>query len=182
MKAFKSLMTAALVALMLVAAPVASQAADGKPLNIAVVDIQSLLKNSKAAQSIETQISAMRKTFQGEVDAEEKTLREKEKSILAEKSKLKEDELKAKAEDFQKQVAAGQKKVQDRKAALDKSIQTALGTLRAQIVKIVADIGSKQNLDLVLARTDVVIVDKGLDITDQVLKTLDEQLPNVKVQ
>jgi outer membrane protein len=176
----KTLLIAAFAALMMIIAP-AAQAADAK-INIAVVDIQSLLKSSKAAQNIESQIATMRKSFQNEVEAEEKNLREKEKAIIAQKATLKEDELKVKAEEFQKQVSAGQKKIQDRKAALDKTINAALAKLRAEIVKIVADIGSKKDLDLVLARTDVVIVDKELDITADVLKALDEQLPSVKIQ
>lgn len=176
MKAFTHVLMAAFVALMMVSAP--AKAAD---LNIAVVDIQALLKNSKAAQGIETQVATMRKSFQAEVEKEEKSLRDKEKAIIAEKDKLKEDELKAKAEGFQKEVAAGQKKVQDRKAALDKSINEALGKLRAEIVKIVAKIGEEKDLDLVLARTDVVIVNKDMDITDAVLKALDAQMPTIKV-
>jgi len=181
MNTFGKIFSAALFALIVAITP-AAHAEDAKSLNIAVVDIQSLLKNSKAAQSIETQISAMRKSFQAEVEKEEKTLRDKEKAILAEKDKLKEEELKTKAQDFQKQVTASQKKVQDRKTTLDKAIAGALGKLRAEIVKIVAEIGEKKGLDLVLARTDVVIVDKELDITSEVLTRIDAQLPNVKVQ
>jgi len=181
MKTFSHVLMVAVAALMFGFTP-AAYAADGKPVNIAVVDIQSLLKNSKAAQNIESQVTTMRKSFQGEVEAEEKDLRAKENAILSQKDKLKEDELKAKAADFQKQVAAGQKKVQDRKAALDKTIATALNTLREEIVKIVAKIGQDKNLDLVLARTDVVIVNKDMDITDQVLQQLDAEMPAVKVQ
>ena len=100
---------------------------------------------------------------------------------MDEKPKLKEDELKAKAADFQKDVAASQKKIQDKKVKLDKAIATAIGTLRSEIVKDVAEIGEKQNLDLVLARTDVVIVSKTLDITAEVLERINKDLPSVTV-
>lgn len=160
----------------------ARAADEAKTLRIAVVDIQALLKDSKAAVSIEKQVSGMRTSFQAEVEKAEKDLRTKEQSILAEREKLSEADLKTKVEGFQKDVAAGQKKIQDRKAALDKSVSDALNKLRGEIVKVVADIGEKQNLDLVLARTDVVIVDKSLDITADVLKRIDTTLPDVKVK
>ncbi len=171
----------------LVAAP--AFAADPAPatppaktgLTVAVVDIQALLRDSKAAKSIETQLATIRKSFQTEVETEEKSLRAKEKEILDQKASLKEEELKAKAQDFQKQVAAGQKKIQDKKAKLDKGVGTAIGKLRAEIVKVVAEIGDKRNLDLVLARTDVVIVSKSLDITAEVLARIDSELPSVTV-
>ncbi len=164
------------------AAPAAAPApAAAKSLNIAVVDIQALLKSSKAAQSIETQLATIRKNFQAEVDKEEKTLKDSEKSILEQKGKLSEADFKTKVTDFQKQVAAGQKKVQDRKATLDKAVAAAIGQLRNEILKVVAEIGEKKNLDMVLARTDVVIVSKTLDITQDVLTRIDTELPSVKV-
>jgi Skp family chaperone for outer membrane proteins len=181
--------TLALAAFAVLAFTAPVRAEDAKPatgattnMKIAVVDIQALLKDSKAAKSIESQLTGIRKNFQSEVDAEEKSLRAKEKAIMDEKPKLKEEELKAKASDFQKDVAASQKKIQDKKAKLDKAIATAIGTLRSEIVKDVAEIGDKQNLDLVLARTDVVIVSKSLDITQQVLERLDAELPSVTVK
>ena len=48
-------------------------------------------------------------------------------------------------------------------------------------MKIVAEIGDKQSLDLVLARTDVVIVSKELDITTKVLERVDAEMPSIKI-
>lgn len=175
----KTIMLAA-VALTLAVAPASAQDAKA-PLAIAVVDIQQLLKDSKAAQGIETQLATIRKNFQTEVEAEEKALRAAEKKIMDERASLSEEQLKTKAQDFQKQVQEGQKKIQAKKAKLDKAVATAIGKLRTEIVRVVADVGEKKNLDLVLARTDVVIVSKTLDITTEVLERINKDLPSVKV-
>lgn len=178
----KRILSVALVALFLFgAAALPSHAQEAKAIKIAVVDIQSLLKNSKGAQSIESQLATIRKNFQAEVEKEEKSLRDAEKAIIEQKDKLSEEEFKAKAGDFQKKVAEGQKKIQERKGKLDKALATAVGKLRGEIVKIVADIGAKDKLDLVLARTDVVIVSKELDITAKVLERIDDTLSSIKI-
>jgi Skp family chaperone for outer membrane proteins len=158
-----------------------ARAEDAKAVKLAVVDIQALLRDSKAAQSIEAQLATIRKNFQTEVEGEEKTLRATEKAIMDKKASMKEDEFKAKAQEFQKQVQASQKKVQDKKNKLDKALATAIGKLRTQIVKVVAEIGDKNGLDMVLARTDVVIVSKELDITAQVLDRINKDMPSVTV-
>lgn len=158
-----------------------AQAQEKAEVSLAVVDIQALLKDSKAAQSIESQLGSIRKNFQAEVEKEEKALRAREKEIVEKKDSLKEEELKAEVQEFQKEVSASQKKVQDRKAKLDKALANAIGKLRAEIIKVVAEIGDKENLDLVLARTDVVIVSKNLDITGQVLERINRDLPSVNV-
>lgn len=178
----KKILSIAFVALFLLGAvPAAVHAQEAKALKIAVVDIQSLLKNSKGAQSIESQLATIRKDFQAEVEKEEKSLRDAEKAILEQKDKLSEEEFKAKAGEFQKKVAEGQKKIQERKGKLDKALAAAVGKLRGEIVKIVADIGAKEKLDLVLARTDVVIVSKELDITAKVLERIDADLSSIKI-
>lgn len=170
----------ALVCAVMLATP-ARAADEHKNLAIAVVDIQALLRDSKAAQSIESQLATIRKNFQTEVETEEKKLRDQEKAIMDQKASLKEEELKTKVQAFQKEVQASQKKVQDKKAKLDKALATAIGKLRTAIVKDVAEIGEKNNLDMVLARTDVVIVSKDLDITAQVLERINKDLPSVSV-
>lgn len=148
---------------------------------MAVVDIQQLLRESKAAQGIETQLTGIRKKFQADVEAKEKELRAAEKKLMEEKGNLKEEELKAKVQEFQKKVTDTQKSIQTEKNKLDKAVAAAIGKLRAQIVKVVAEIADKKNLDLVLARTDVVIVSKTLDITSEVLERINKDLPSVTV-
>lgn len=180
MKTISKILLVALFVLGASLSPVRAEDA-AKPINIAVVDIQSLLKNSKGAQSIESQLTTIRKDFQAEVEKEEKALRDAEKAILDQKDKLSEEDFKKKAGEFQKKVAEGQKKIQDRKGKLDKALATAVGKLRGEIVKIVAELGEKQNLDLVLARTDVVIVSKELDITAKVLERIDTDMPSIKI-
>lgn len=160
--------------------PVMAQDA-GKSPNIAIVDVQALLRDSKAANSIESQLETLRKDFQSEVEKEEKKLRDAEKAILEQKSKLSEDEFKAKVGEFQKKVTEGQKKIQERKAKLDKAVATAVGKLRSEIVKIVAELGESRKYDLVLSRTDVVIVSKDLDVTQDVMEKLNSGLSSVKV-
>lgn len=154
---------------------------EAKSVTIAVVDIQQLLKESKAAQDIEGQLKGIRKDFQTELEKKEKALRDDEKSILAQKGKISEDEFKKKVQSFQQKVAESQKSVQERKASLDKALADALGKLRAEIVKVVAEIGEKKGLDIVISRADVVIVSKEMDITADVLKQIDSDLPSVKV-
>ena len=166
------------------AAPAATVA--NSSIKLAVVDIQQLLRGSKAAQGIETQLGTIRKDFQAEVEGDEKSLRAKEKEVKdliaeAQKDKSKEGDVKVKVADFQKQVADAQKKIQEKKNKLDKAVATAIGKLRAQIVKVVAEIADKKSLDLVLARTDVVIVSKTLDITAEVLERINKDLPSVTV-
>jgi outer membrane protein len=159
-----------------------ANAQDKKAVSVAVLDLQQLLKTSKGAQNIESQLVTIRKEFQSVVEKEEKTLREAEKAIVDQKGKLSEADFKKKAQEFQTKVAASQKKIQERKNKLDKALGVAVGKLRDQIVKVASDISTKKGFDVVVARSSVVIVpNKDLDITQQVLERVDADLPEIKV-
>ena len=84
--------------------------------------------------------------------------------------------------DFEKQVADGRQMVVDRRKSFDKAAGTALGSLKEQVIKVVADIASKEKYDVVLSRQDVIVAVKPMDITDEVLKGLDGSVTKIDVK
>ncbi len=163
------------------AAPAAS-AGVHQNLSIAVVDVGALMRDSKAANDIENQLKTMRKNFQEEVKKDEESLRAAEKKLAEEAKGLSKEDLLKKRQDFEKKVIDAQKKIQTRRLALDKSLADAINTLRTKVLNIVAREGEKNKYDLVISRTDVVIVAKEIDITGVIMKQLNEELPSVKVK
>ncbi len=152
------------------------RAADFK---IAVINDQKLLTDSRAAKSITKQIEAKREGFQKEFSALEQKLREKEKSLLASKDKLKPDDFSKQRIAFQQEVADGQKKAQESRGELEQAVMSARGTLMMKIAEICRDMAKKNGYSMVITRQTVVIADDGLDITDQVLAQLDKTMTDV---
>jgi Skp family chaperone for outer membrane proteins len=54
-------------------------------------------------------------------------------------------------------------------------------TVQSEVVGIVQEIASRHDVDLVLGKTNVVIVRPQLEITDRVLERLNAQLKDVEV-
>jgi hypothetical protein len=48
------------------------------------------------------------------------------------------------------------------------------------MLEAVADVADKNGYNMVFSRADLLIFDKTLDVTDQVLKIVDQKLPEVK--
>jgi len=149
--------------------------------NIAVVDLQFLVANSKAGASIRDQLDKQRNTYRGQIEKQETDLRKAEQELAAQEGKLTKDDFAKKRKEFQDKVIAAQKSVQDRRLAFDKAYATALEKLREQIVKIVADIAGKNDVALVLNRQEVVLVDAKMDITKEVLEVLDSKVTSIPV-
>lgn len=191
----KNTLLAVIAALTVMAAPAFAQ--DEKPaaaaaapasaavhqnLSIAVVDVATLMRDSKAANDIEKQLQTMRKNFQEEVKKDEETLRASEKELAAQSKTLSKEDFLKKRQEFEKKLIDAQKKIQTKRLALDKSIGEAVNTLRTKVLNLVAKEGEKNKYDLVISRTDVVIVAKEIDITAVIMKQLNDELPSVKVK
>ena len=165
------------------AAEKAKETASAVPATkIAVVDVQGLVADSKAGKSIQAQIQKQRESFQSEFSSLEKELGDLQKKLAEDKGDKSSKEFEAKRKEFETKMANANNLVQKRRVSLEKGAADAVVELRKEIVKIVADLADKEKYTMVIGRQDVILVEKELDITAQVLATLDKKLPDVKVK
>ncbi len=178
------LAAALLAALVCIAAPggPAFAQATAPDLPIAVVDVQGIMRAAKAAQAIHEQIDGRRSTYQEEVAAEEKRLRAAEQDLAQQRAVLAPDAYQIKAREFQAKVAEVQRQVQMRKRELDEAFARAMNEVRKSLVSVVAEIAEQRGIKLVLFKSQIVIAEKSLDVSDETLQRLNERLPTVKVE
>ncbi len=157
------------------------QAADDG-IKAAVVDIEKIFAEAKAAKSLEKQIQAKREAFQKEFAEKEKQLKTTEAALVGEKEKLNAEEFGKKRKAFEGKIMEVRSLFQKRRNALDQGVSKAMTTLRKNIVEAAAKIADEKKYDVVLTRDSVLIAAKNLDITDDVLKALDAQVTDIKLQ
>lgn len=163
-----------------VAAPSAGST-DGS-MKIVVLDVQHLLNNSAAAESIKTQAIKLTEDFEKELQALDKELREKHKKVIEDnKNKSNEDKIKAR-EKFEEELKKANEKANDRREKVAKAVNTATQDLRNKILEIVAKIAPTEGYDLILTRQDVVIVSTDYDITNFIMDKLNKELDSVDLK
>jgi Skp family chaperone for outer membrane proteins len=146
---------------------------------IAVVDLQMLVAESNAGKSIRAQISKQRDAYRVQIEKQEAELVTLDKKLAIDQAKMTKEEFTKKRKEFQDKIVAAQRSVQQRRVAFDKAYSKAMETLREHIVKIVADISTKQKITLVLNRQDVVLVDSKLDLSKEVLVALNAKVSSI---
>lgn len=149
--------------------------------SIAVVNIQKIMKESKAAQAVRNQVTAKQKSFQTELDKKEDELQKEDQELAKQRSVLSPEAFEKKYKDFRKKAAEAQKEVREKRNKLDKGFTEALSEIQKKVSDIVAGIAKEKGVEVALANTPVLYVTPDLDITDAVLSKLDAQLPNVTV-
>jgi outer membrane protein len=150
-------------------------------ISVMVVDVQSLLQNSKAAKMVRSQMEQKRNEYTKEISRAEEELRAERDALQRQQASLSADVLNKKAREFQQKVNDLDRDVQSKRAALEKSNNEALTTIQQTMLKIIADIARQRRANLVLQRTDLVLFDQSFDVTDQVMQKLDEELPVLTV-
>jgi len=176
------LMHLLLASLLAVAGSRSGTAETLNPTVIAVVDVQHLLQNSTAADSIHYSIEARRQHYAQEMARQEQELRRLEQELTRERSILSIDEFAEKRRSFERRVAEVQRRFQTRKRTLDQAFSDSMREVRDEILETVSAVASEVGANVVLLKQQVVVVDKSLDITDKVLTRLNERLPRVVVE
>ena len=148
---------------------------------VAVMDVQRILSQSKAAKSIQEQLQTKQEDIRTEISAKERDLADAQKE-LKESVSLSDEELDKKKHEFEKMLLETRKLVQTRQRALEKSANEALAELKAESLKIVSDLSDENGYDIVVSQQNVILADKSLDITDTVLKRLDGSLKTIKLK
>ncbi len=176
----------ALVALGGLLAPAQAQQTPPAPaaapsLNILVVDVQSLLQNSKSAKMVRQQIDQKRTEYQKEMSAQEGTLRQEHDTLQRQQSSLSAEAFNQKGREFQQKLNDFDKSMQGKRQTLEKANSEAIEKINEVMLKIIADIAKERKANLVFLRSELVLFDQNFEVTDEVLQKLDDQLPTVAV-
>ncbi len=151
------------------------------PPIVAVVDIQRLLRDSKAAKDIRAQLEKRRSAYQEEISEQEKELRAADDELARQRAILSTDAFQQKRTELQQRIAEVQRNVETRRQQLDKAFGEAMREIQVALVQIVEEMATQGGIDIVFAKSQVVLVRNQLDITDETLNRLDARLPSVKL-
>lgn len=166
------------------AADKVSAVAQGNPFyldSFAIIDIQKILDESKASKSARDQVSALKKKYTDEANAEGRKLSEMEKQIKSQQKALSPEAFGAKVRDFQNKVKQDQIIIAKKRKILQAAYAKSLGLIRDTVVTIVAEIAKERDIDLVLAKGNILFSKNGVDITKDVLDHLDKRLSKVTI-
>lgn len=167
-------------ALVLPALPAAAQKLPAAV--IAVLDSQKVWRESKAAGSARQQLDQFRGQFQQEIQREEERLRNEEQELGRQRAILAPDAFENRRRDFEKKVQDLQRRVQERQRGLEQSFNNARNEINKTVVAVINDLQKDKGFTVVIDRAQVSFSADNLDITPDVLRALDQRLPQVRVQ
>ena len=165
--------------------PIAPVAQEIPTAKVAILDVQRILRESSATVSIKDQIKRQSQIYQDEIAKQEKELRAAAEELAGQRAILSAEAFARKQGEFKSRGAAVEKGVRTRMRELDQARNTAIKEVERTLDRVVSEIAEQRGLNLILsrvrARSVVLYAHTDLNITDEVLRRLNERLPSVKV-
>lgn len=146
---------------------------------IAVVDVQEIIKESTAAKNIRDQIEKKRTAYQAEINKRETDLNKKHQELSKQQSVLSKEAFDKKLQDFDTKVSEVQRDVQDKRAKLDQAYMNAVTEIQQSVEAIISDIAAEKGFLLAVPTSQILYAKENLDISDEVLKRLNQRLTKV---
>ncbi len=141
-------------------------------LSIAVVDVDRVLGEAQAAQTLQKKRETAREKFLSSLREKEQTLRKEAEDILAKRQEMDEDAFATAEQEYQNKIQELGRLTQKQRREFEKASSQSLIALRDQLSSAVQGIAKEEGYQLVISNRDVIAGETSLDITEKVLKKM----------
>ena len=149
--------------------------------NIAILDVLSLLKESKAAKSMKDQLDKVAKEYSDAEKKKAKEIQKKEEELLRQKSTLTPEAFSDRKNAFEKTVIEFNKTRDTNRRALAKAERESMVKIESAVEKIVKEIQTAEKIDVVIKKTAVILSEGSIDITSKVIEKLNKEVSTIDV-
>lgn len=152
--------------------------ADRNP-RVGVVDLQEIMRESTAANEVRAEVEAKQAAYREEISARESQLREQQAELERQRTILAADAFAEREAEFARAVEALQREVGERNRALEEQLAYGMQQVQVGALQAIAEIAEEMSLGLVLDKSQLLLVAKGLEFSDRVVEQLNRDLPSV---
>lgn len=175
------MLAAGFVLFLWTAVQTAPRAQELAPPVIAIIDVQQVLRDSTAVKALSKTIEEQKVQYQVELREQERTLREADQELARQRSILSPEAFAKKRGELEQRVAALQREAQNRKRGLDKIFSRGMTKVQAELAEVARELAEERGLDLILSKSTVVLVKAKFELTQEVVRRLNDRLPDLPV-
>ena len=150
--------------------------------DIAVIDVVTLLKDSKAAVSMRDQLNEIAKKYTEQEKKKAGDIRKKEEELLRQKKTLTPEAFSDRKNAFEKNVIEFNKDRDAKRKALSKAERDSITKIEEVVEKVVQEIQKKDNITIVVRKSAVILSDPSIDITSKVVEALNKEISTIDVK
>ncbi|MGB0694757.1 MAG: OmpH family outer membrane protein [Rhodospirillaceae bacterium] len=165
---------------MMVAQPGLGQAQETVTPNarIAIIDMQDIMTRATAAVGVLQERERFGQTYQEGAAQQERALAEKQ-GTLAQRTDQGSEAFQQARIAFEAEVNEFRRSVTLRRQNLDRAANIAMAQVQDMVIRAANEVAGEWGVNLVLYRTQVLLFDPAMNMTEEVLVRVDQSLPSV---
>jgi len=171
----------AFLGLAMASMPHTASAQSNVALKIVTVDITAIRANAEATKGIKAQLLKIKEIMMAQLQGEEKTLREANAELARKRTLLAPDAFVAERKKYEQRVVAFQTKRQQSQKFMNDKVIGANNQLTSKMLEIIGRYAEANQVSLVLPINATIFAAESYNISAEVLKTLNKELPNVVI-
>ena len=168
-----------LLAALLAAAPLWLPAGAAEGPSIAVLDVERVLRQSKAGQSLHNQIADIRARNQAKGREAEDALLAEDRKLQAQRAVLSAEAFAKKSQELQSELNRQRQAFEERRRRFQAAVDKAWFEIRAALLDVTGTIAEERQIDVVVSQSGTALMSKELNISKEVLTQLDAKLTAV---
>ena len=149
--------------------------------SIAIVDLNLILLDSKAAKSATKQFESIQKSTEDEIIASDKKMLDERNKLIEQQSVIAPEAFELKAKDYENKLQNYQLEKQNKLRKLEGILQKARNKILEEVKPILEELSKELGVTVILEKNSVLLSATNMDITDNVIKKLNKELPKIKV-
>jgi len=141
---------------------------------ISYVDMELLMNSSEAGKSITSQLTAIHKKTTAELKKIEEELKKEESDLIKQKNVISNEEFEKKLSLLRNKASNYQKQRKKSNVSINEKRMNATSELISIIQPILAEYANNNSISIIFQKKNIVIGKTELDITEDILKILNE--------
>ena len=159
-----------------------SAIADNYPnTSIGVLDLNRVLLDAKAAKNAAEEIDKIAKTIENElVSSDEEMIKEQNKLIEAQ-SIMAPEAFELKRKEYEEKIQNYNIERQNKLISVEKLVESSRNEILDKLKPILEKMSETKGITVILEKGTVLLNAETMDITDEVIKALNKELPKIEV-
>ncbi len=149
--------------------------------SIAIIDLNLILSESKAAKDATKQFEKIQNDTESEIVESDKKMLEERNKLIEQQSIIAPEAFEVKAKDYENKLQNYQAEKQGKLRKLEGVLQKARNEILENVKPILEDLSKELGVTVILEKNSVLLSATNMDITDVVIKKLNKDLPKIKV-
>lgn len=149
---------------------------------IGVLDVDKIIQESTAVIDIQKKVDAKKSAYEAEINKKQSQLESEQKKIEDKKSTLSKEAFDKEVKNFEAKVEDLKTYIDRKQNSLKKASIDAMSKVNDKVKNIVTEIAKDKKLDVIIPSSQTLYYKDELDITSEVLSSLNKKITKVDIK